>query len=358
MDNVIVAALITALAAVICALISAVLSRRKNERRTTPDMIPIPPPSQVEQPITDKDKKSDYKELEGVRRILQERVLKRVSGQLDPMVRRFETIEAVEKGCETLVKKIQNDRFIPEIIIGWKDEEGNYQGSETVMNIISSKIGLKGMKNHIILMREVSERREVSEKCDWFGNTKKALIVDDACYSGSTFKYIKEKLSEISPKADIRFAVLSTKDPDILNNLYFVSTHNSEELLFPWGWSRLIVGFYDLYKLFGITDMHTVRRKETGWGTTATLVENIIGNVKILSIESNKEMHLDSNRRFDSFLYFLNGSADIHVGDKSGSFKKGQYIFIPRLIGFIVKTSSTVSIIDIELFSSVVLGEI
>ena len=140
----------------------------------------------------------------------------------------------------------------------------------------------------------------------------------------------------------------STQDPCRLRNLYYVSIHSTEELLFPWGWSRLIVGFYDIYKLFGISDRYTIWHEATGWGTTHTIAKKFTGNVRLLTIEPNREFQQGSNRENDTFLYIVNGSAVIRIGDKGGSFMETQYIFIPRLVGYTVKANSKTVVLELS----------
>lgn len=282
--------------------------------------------------------------LQGMLQVLQERLLRRTIEQLDPSVRRYETMRAVEAGCKALASKIKANSFIPDMIIGWRDRNREYRGSETVADLLSRELEIP---LHIIMMQEIRERRQVVEECNWFRGTRKALIVDDACYSGSTLKNIQSTLAKVNLNAETRFAVLTTIDPNKLPDLYYISIHSTEELLFPWGWSRLIVGFYDIYQLFGIPDRHTIWSENTEWGSADTLVRNFSGNVRLLMIEPNKEMWQDPRRELDTFLYFLSGSVDVHIGTETGTFNQDEYLFIPRSIGYSITARDTAKILEL-----------
>lgn len=362
MDPTLLVGLIAASATIVAAIIGARANRKANKfRRADPNKsVQIETdnksksnqeskavPSETDKTTKDiaLSEKSETLELGGVLHVLQEHLLRRASEQLDPSVRRYETMQAVESGCKEVALKVTKDKFAPEVIIGWKDVENKYKGSEIVSNLIA-----KALKRpcRIINLTEESEKRRVAEDCLWFKNIKSALVVTDASYSGTTFKSIQAKLIDVNPRADIRFAVLSTLDPSQVPNLYYETVHKTEELLFPWGWSRLILGFYDIYKLFGITDRRTVEHEVAGWGNLYTLAKGFVGNVNLISIEANKENQVEANRDFDVFLYVLNGKVRIRVGNKSGIFKKGQYIFIPRTIGYTVSAPNTADILELS----------
>jgi hypoxanthine phosphoribosyltransferase/mannose-6-phosphate isomerase-like protein (cupin superfamily) len=276
--------------------------------------------------------------------ILQERLLIRTIEQLDPSVRRYQRMRAVEDGCKALVSRIKTDNFMPDMVIGWRDRNRDYRGSETVANLLAQELALP---LHVILMQEIRERRQVIEECQWFKGANKALIVDDACYSGSTLRSIQGTLASINTQAEIRFAVLTTIDANKLPNLYHVSIHSTEELLFPWGWSRLIVGLYDIYQAFRIPDRHTIWSEDTQWGSIDTLVRNFTGNVRLLTIEPKMEIWEYARREFDTFLYFLSGSVDVHIGNESGTFNKNEYLFIPRFVGYSISAHDNAKILEL-----------
>lgn len=286
----------------------------------------------------------DSHQGEGVLRLLQERIIKRVTEQLDPSVKRYKTMDAVEQGCRALASKIKEDNFTPDIILAWENPNSTYHGSEIIAELLAGEIDAP---IRIITMQEIGEEREVVDDCQWLKGLRKVLIVDDACYSGNTLSVIQKKLNEVDSTVELHFAVLTTLKPRILPNLYYVRTHNTEELLFPWGWSRLIVKFYDLYKYFGISDRRVVLHEATDWGSTETIDKEFKGSVRLLAIKSNKEIQQEPNREFDAFLYFLSGSAEVHIGEKSGAFLPGEYIFIPRGIGYTVNAKDTVQILEL-----------
>jgi len=44
----------------------------------------------------------------------------------------------------------------------------------------------------MLIMQEKHEKRKVAEECTWFKRIKRALVVDDAVFSGSTLKGIQK----------------------------------------------------------------------------------------------------------------------------------------------------------------------
>lgn len=286
-------------------------------------------------------------ELTGVVRTLKERIVKRVTEQLDPLVKRYKTMDAVEQGCNTLADMIRTDEAIPDVILGWRNSNSSYHGSEIVTNLLARKLGVEAK---IIEMEEIGERRQVVDECLWLRGLRRALVVDDACYSGSTLRTIQAKLNWVDSNVELRFAVLSTLDPHCLPNLYHVIVHNTEELLFPWGWSRLIIGFYDVYKAFGISDRRVVLHEVCEWGSTETIARDFLGCVRLITLQSHEyptKMRREPNQKADAFLYFLISSAEVVIGDKSGSFSPGEYIFIPRGIGYVVTARDKVQILEL-----------
>jgi hypoxanthine phosphoribosyltransferase len=354
MDTNIIAGVIAAIATVIAALIGVIANRRKNEEKNQNEQKlskieggtfikekESPENNRIDISKVDAEKYSvsiqEQKtfELGGVIHVLRERLRQRVIEQLDSSSRIYETYEAVEAACKKLAQKVQTSNFYPEIVIGWKDSEDEYRGSQTIARLLSQELGLPF---RILLLKETSEKREVVESCQWFQNISKALVVDDACYSGNTLLTIETRLTAENKNADIRFAVLSKKDSIKLPKLFYTSVHKTEELLFPWGWSRLIVGLYDIYSYFGTSDRHTVWRESTIWGTSHILAKKFLGNVKLLVIKPKGEFLQEENREFDSFLYIISGQVQIKIGNKSKSFMPEQYIFIPGDIAYKIRT--------------------
>jgi hypoxanthine phosphoribosyltransferase len=258
MDATIIASIVSSIATITAAIIGGRFWIKKKHKPKAKDLAKAPnetiPPSQstdsehrvesiqsdVFSPVGGSITASIEERLmtSGVRQVLRERILKRVVEQLDPSVRRYETMQAVEEGCRSLGAAVKRSNFASDIIIGWKNPQTEYQGSQKIAHLLSKELSLT---IRLLSIEEVNESRRVVEDCEWFRNIGKVLVVDDACYTGSTLKSIERTLIEINPAADIRFAVLSTQDPHRLKNLYYVSTHSTEELLFPWGWSRLLI---------------------------------------------------------------------------------------------------------------------
>ena len=93
------------------------LVRQKDEHRLSSDAT-----SMSTEPI---EERSIF-QLEGVLKLLQDRILKRVAEQLDPLVKRYKDMDSVERACKDLAVKIKGDGFIPNVIIGWRNPESVY----------------------------------------------------------------------------------------------------------------------------------------------------------------------------------------------------------------------------------------
>jgi len=280
----------------------------------------------------------------GVMRLLRERIADRVAAQLDASVKTYSSLESVRQGCKLLADKIKAAGYKPDAIIGWHDPEGTYRGSETIANLLAHELGVEA---RLASVRESGENRQVIEQLDWLTNYNKILIVDDAAYSGRTLTVLRDHCISVKPSLEVRFAVLSALTPVAIPDLFYVSTHRTEELLFPWGWSRLIVSFYDLYSLFGILDHRFVTHEIEDWGSIATVVEDFTGTVRLLTISSSGVFHHEAERESDSFLYVVEGTAEIRIRNQTGTFIEHEYIFIPREIEYDIAASQKVVILHL-----------
>jgi hypoxanthine phosphoribosyltransferase/mannose-6-phosphate isomerase-like protein (cupin superfamily) len=280
----------------------------------------------------------------GVMRLLRERIADRVAAQLDASVKKYSSPEAVREGCKLLAERIKAAGYVPDVIIGWHDPERTYRGSETIADLLAQELGVEA---RIANMRESGEAREVIEELDWLTDHSNALIVDDAAYSGRTLTVLRDHCLSVKPTLEIRFAVLSALDPVALPDLFYVSTHRTEELLFPWGWSRLIASFYDLYSLFGILDQRFVTDETEGWGRIATVAEDFTGTVRLLTISPSRVVHHEAERESDTFLYVVEGTAEIRIRNQTGTFLENEYIFIPREIEYNIAAERKVVILQL-----------
>jgi hypoxanthine phosphoribosyltransferase len=267
----------------------------------------------------------------GVMRLLRERIAERVAAQLNPSVKKYSSLESVKEACKLLADKIKQDGYIPDIIIGWHDPEQTYRGSETIASLLAQELGIAARLANI---RESGETREVIEQLDWIQDYNKVLIVDDAAYSGRTLTVLRDHCISVKAALEVRFAVLSALAPEVLPGLYYIDRHQTEELLFPWGWSRLIVSFYDLYSLFGILDHRFVIGEPADWGSAATVAHDFAGSVRLLTIDPSGTFHQEAERESDSFLYVIQGRAEITIREQAGTFLEKEYIFIPREIEY------------------------
>lgn len=283
----------------------------------------------------------DLFEFQGVLDLLRDRVVRRVVEQLDPSVKRFKTMQAVEEGVDRLVTQIDAAGFQPEQVIGWRDAGSAYRGSEVTSELLAKRLKIPFK---LIELDEVGERRSVVSDCRWFGGMSRVLVVDDACYSGNTLKSIHRTLLAVEPSTDIRFAVLSKNPRVSIERVYSAAEHSTGELLFPWGWSRHIVGLYDIFRLFGISDRRVVVRDTFSWGTTDVLAKAFVGSIAVQQILKSGVIDRHESDADDVFLYVAGGHVSVSIGSTQGEFSAGEYLFLPRGVGFKIAaiTDSTI----------------
>lgn len=270
---------------------------------------------------------------EGVVRLLQEHITTRVAIQLDPQSRIFSSMVAVMDGTKRLAGQLRAGGFVPELIVCWRDPEYTYRGSDTVATILSREMDVP---KRALEVREEGERREVIDDFSWMQGLSRVLVVDDACYSGSTLNEIARRCSDAEPTAVVRCGVLTALDPGRVPDLYFVHQHQTEELLFPWGWSRSIKSFYDVYSLFGILDRRHVSQESGPWGVLSLVAEDFFGAVGLLELGISARFDQAPRRDQDVLLYVVSGQAEVIIGTHSGYFDRGQYLFIPREVEYSV----------------------
>lgn len=281
---------------------------------------------------------------EGIKDILRRHILLRTLEQLDPAVRAYEHMEDVERGCSQVAERIRQDGFHPDVVVGWKDAGNLYQGSEVIAEYLAKELGTP---SRLVLLKERGEERVVAEDCTWFKGKDAALVVTDACYSGATQRIISDALVRVNPKADIRLAVLSARSSEATRKLYFASMHSTSALLFPWGWSRLIVSLYQVYEVFGIEDRITIWSEDHEWGRTRTLAREFQGAVALLDLEPGSKREVKPRVRVDAFLYVMSGRVTVRIADATAVFEEGQHLFIPRGIEFSLTTDRISRILEL-----------
>lgn len=315
------------------ALSAMVASERRREEAGCSAPHPRPPES------------ATSAESDGVLRLLRDRLLRRAAEQLDPTVSTYGTMEAVEATCRELASQIAADGFCPELIVAWRSDDRTYPGSEIVATLLARDLSAPV---HTVNMKEMGEKRIVSSACDWAVGVSSALLVDDACYSGSTLLTLAAAARNTSPNIDVRPAVLTAMTPPALPSLYHVGTHATEELFFPWGWSRLIISFYDVFRLFGINDRRLVIQRQAAWGTAATIADRFTGAIGLLSINPQATCLHEADHDQDTFLYVLTGAITMQIGPKQRELEPGEYIFVPREIGYSLTARSPTLVLQLR----------
>jgi mannose-6-phosphate isomerase-like protein (cupin superfamily) len=71
-------------------------------------------------------------------------------------------------------------------------------------------------------------------------------------------------------------------------------------------------------------------KEDRPWGNFERFTLNELTTVKILSINANEELSLQTHEHRDEFGRVLKGSGTVRVGDKDISVAEGDTFFIPR----------------------------
>jgi hypoxanthine phosphoribosyltransferase/mannose-6-phosphate isomerase-like protein (cupin superfamily) len=253
-------------------------------------------------------------------------------------------VEAVADGVARLADTVRADGFVPELIVCWRDPEYTYRGSETVATALAGNLHVD---TKAVEVREEGERRELIDDFSWMRGLSKVLVVDDACYSGATLRGIVGRCLEVEPGADVRCAVLTALDPTRVSHLYYVQQHKTVDLLFPWGWSRSIKRFYDIYGFFGILDRRYVTGETGPWGNLILLAEDFIGAVGLLELAPGANCDQSPRRDQDIFLYVVLGRVKVTIGNSSGYFDRGEYLFVPREVGYSLHSAEGATVLQL-----------
>ncbi|HUV03182.1 MAG TPA: TIR domain-containing protein [Desulfobacteria bacterium] len=223
---------------------------------------------------------------EGVRELAKDRIIHRTKEQLNPQCKLLKSSNSVIKASKNLAEKIRKDGFVPDIIVGWRHADNKkYEGSNVVSELLAKNLKIEKAQ---IDIKEVGEKRVFLKSYDWASNVSKIIVADDACYTGKTLEAIKRGLLICNQKLEIRFAVLSKKVDYHIKDIYYVFTHDTEDLLFPWGWSRSISKFQEIHELFGISDWRFFNRIENKWGFIDSVCAELLSGVRIFSIKKKQ----------------------------------------------------------------------
>lgn len=287
---------------------------------------------------------------EGIQGYLKDRIIQRTKEQLNPKCKLFKSNDSVYTASENLAKKIRKSGFNPEIIVGWQHVDNKkYQGSKVISELLAKYLKSKNIQ---IYIKEEGEKRFVFKSYDWVTNINKIIVADDACYSGKTLEAIKKGLLSGNPNLEIRFAVLSKHVDCHIKDIFYESTHNTEDLLFPWGWSRSIGKFQEIHELFGISDWRFFNRAENKWGYIESVSAELLSGVKLFSIKKKEMINFPSLNNVDRFLFVLSGSIEMCIEDQRGLINQNENVFIPRYVGYEIYSIEETKLLEISFSSS------
>lgn len=143
----------------------------------------------------------------------------------------------IYQGIDKLKSKLQEDNFVPDVII-IVGRGGFIPGT-----LLTYKLGVKTVHSFsvqtynekdvktgsIISIQEPGHSLELKHK------NSKVLVVDDISDSGHTLDYIKSELTTNYGLTNIKFATLFTKNKTVFLPDYYVTEYpNDTWLIFPW----------------------------------------------------------------------------------------------------------------------------
>lgn len=274
----------------------------------------------------------------------------RLKQDLSPSVRDFRRPARVDSACRVVAEEIRKDAFAPELVVAWeKTTNGNadpYHGSREVANLLSQYLGLKSPR--IVDVEETPRGRRVVTECMWARRRHRILIVDDAAYSGTTLSAIREALYSVNKRLDIRCAVLSKHVECPLREIYYAVAHRSDELLFPWGWSRSMPKLAAVLEGLGMLERHSVTREQIEGADVLSLAKEHVGPVHLWELPAKTKVTLASSRDYDSFLFVLRGRVRFSVGKTSATFVAREYLFVPRMVSCGVSSIGPTKMIELR----------
>jgi hypoxanthine phosphoribosyltransferase len=273
--------------------------------------------------------------FEGVVKVIESEIIRRTQRQLEEEARKYSTNATVNKVFDTLTERIQTSDFAPDVIIAWTDYTKHRIGSEAVANELHSRLMCPTER---VGIREEGERREIQFIPD-LSHNHRALIVDDATFSGKTLNLLETILKAKYPTIEFRTAVLSAQVPVTLPVNYYGDMHSTDDLLFPWGWARRINKFYDLLRQIGIQDKVWVSRELTNAILTSTIVKDQLCTVQVLSCIPDLSVEetftlISAKHQTDELLYVVSGEVEVQIEESKGVFRKEEFLFIPRIVPY------------------------
>lgn len=273
--------------------------------------------------------------LSGVLRVVRTEIIKRVQRQLRKDARLLSSSVETDAAFTILAQKIKDARVRPDRILAWTDETRHWNGSIEVARWLSTRTSIPICEAAV---REEGEARHVLNMPQELDAAKSVLIVDDAAFSGSTIRMLREACLQAKPRLSVHSAVLSTLVPPPIGLDFWAVEHSGTDVLFPWGWARSVDQFYDLLKELGSRDRRWMPRLKLDGGVETQLSKDESCSVSLVTNYGQIPMKLTFNeaRSSDHMLYIISGKHSVIVEEVSGEFDSGEFIFIPRSVPYAI----------------------
>lgn len=286
-------------------------------------------------------------DLTGVVRMIRESVVARTQRQLSPKARKLGSKKSAEKSFQKLIENFYAEQFVPDLIVAWTDNTRHWNGSLEVANRLKLEFQCEICE---IGIREEGEKRHLTVLPDSIGTSKVALIVDDAAFTGGTFKLLKSACQAANPSGIFKTAVLSALDPVCTEVDFHADRHQGTDVLFPWGWARSVDQFYDLLKELGTRDRRWLPREHVDGLDLSEITDQELCSVVL--IENNSALrdrasasYAVAERLSDDAVYVLRGEIFITVEGVSERFLPGEFLFIPRVVSYSLELAGGASIL-------------
>lgn len=285
-------------------------------------------------------------DLTGVVRMIRESVVARTQRQLSPKARKLGSRAGAEKSIQKLISDLRDASFIPDLIVAWTDNTRHWNGSLEVASRLKTEFDCEICE---IGIREEGERRHLTRVPDAILTSKIALIVDDAAFTGGTFRLLKLACAKANPSGLFKTAVLSALDPVCVDVDFYAERHQGTDVLFPWGWARSVDKFYDLLKELGTRDRRWLSREHVHGLDLAEITDQELCSVTLIENRATRDQTAASyavaERLSDDAVYVLRGETLITVEGVSERFSPGEFLFIPRVVSYSVELSGGASIL-------------
>jgi mannose-6-phosphate isomerase len=247
---------------------------------------------------------------------------------------RVETLDWPEVyGLTTsLVTRITEDGFVPELVVGILDPES--AGGYTVAALLASLLGeIPNERSTPIATIRVEGRsgaRGVSRIPVISTDVQRILVVDDVSWSGSTLHLACQALSTLT-QADIRTCTLLAGPKAIQagNATYYGRSSTARDAMLPWG---LVTPTAEIRQFFEVDSdpAREVSWAPRPWGYWEQFALNEPCTVRILTIFPGEYLSLQYHNHRDEFFIALDDGVVLQIGDRKLTARQGDYILIPR----------------------------